>query len=110
MRINSVINIPKIGSVKKEEEEKIIPQLKLVDLKTELLVRSMDEYEESIFEERLSIMMYENEITEEIAKVEAAKDIISLRDYSGTSRAIVELLGGLELRNENIDIHGGVRR
>lgn len=111
MKIKTIFTTLNNSPKPKIEEKGIIIEKKNMSFSNvNYLVRSMNEFELDMFEERTSIMAVENNWEEEQAEIEAAKDIISLRDSPGLTSAIVNILGGLELRNEKINIHTGVKR
>jgi len=89
-----------------EKQPIIIPQQKpqvFDDFHIRMMKRSMNDYELDMLEERTAIMEY-NEV--ENYQEEAVKDIISLRDRTGLAGAIVNLFGGIELMNPEIQLAG----
>jgi len=95
-----------IPTISESKPEIIIPQPQpqvFDDFHIRIMKRSMNDYELDMLEERTAIMEY-NEV--ENYQEEAVKDIISLRDRTGLAGAIVNLFGGIELMNPEIQLAG----
>lgn len=95
-----------IPQAQKVEEIKIITQPKQVNnnRQIKIYIRTMDNYELELLEERKAIMTICGEVPEDEAECLAVENIISLRDRSGLVNPIIALLGGIEINNPEIKL------
>ncbi len=95
-----------LSPLNKVVEKEIITQPKQVNnnRQIKILIRTMDNYELELLEERKAIMTICGEVPEDEAECLAVENIISLRDRSGLVNPIIALLGGIEINNPEIKL------
>jgi len=104
MKINTIFNTLNNSTKLENGENVIIPQIEPKKIKNSVYIKSMDEYERDMLEERVSIMTICGEVPEADAETLAVADIISLRDRSGLTGSIIDILGGVEIMNPNMKV------